>query len=41
MFAPGVFTDLHNETAIEKFYEKLKWLITLPEQFDLSKRIWG
>ena len=40
LFAPGVFTDLHNEANIEKFYERLRWLITFPEQFDLSTRVW-
>ncbi len=41
LFAPGVFTNLHDEATIEKFYEKLHWLITFPEQFDLSTRVWG
>lgn len=40
LFAPGVFTDLHNEANIEKFYDRLRWLITFPEQFDLSTRVW-
>ena len=40
LFAPGVFTDMHNEANIEKFYDRLRWLITFPEQFDLSTRVW-
>jgi Protein of unknown function (DUF3137) len=39
-FAPGVFTDLHSETEIEKMFNKLQSLILIPERFDLSTRIW-
>lgn len=41
LFTPGVFADLHNEAVIEKMYEQLKQLITIPKQFDLKTTIWG
>ncbi len=39
-FAPGVFTNLHSETEIEKMFNKLQSLIMIPERFDLSTRVW-
>lgn len=41
LFAPGVFTNLQDEATIEKMYNKLQALITIPEQFDLKNRIWN
>lgn len=40
LFAPGIFTSVDNETFLEKQFNYLHDLLTIPEQFDLKTSIW-
>ncbi len=40
LFAPGIFTSADNETFLEKQFNYLHDLLTIPEQFDLKTRVW-
>jgi len=41
LFAPGIFTRVDDETFLEKQFNYLQSLLTLPEQFDLKTKIWN
>ena len=41
LFAPGIFTRVDNETFLEKQFNYLHDLLTIPEQFDLKTRVWS
>ena len=40
LFAPGIFTSVDNEPFLEKQFNYLHDLLTIPEQFDLKTSIW-
>ena len=40
LFAPGIFTSVDNEIFLEKQFNYLRDLLTIPEQFDLKTRVW-
>ena len=40
LFAPGIFTRIDNEQFLEKQFNFLNDLLTIPEQFDLKTKIW-
>jgi len=41
LFAPDIFTRVDDETFLEKQFNYLQSLLTIPEQFDLKTKIWN